>query len=153
MYIKQSMDRMGVMNPKNPFVIAQQEDEEKRRLGIESFNKRNKIKTTPQPSAAGRQQIQEDYLKKGITKQRQDSSYIDQRMDEIFGEGLRNAQAAERRKGARIDLENSRRDPIKEDKEKKEAKRKQLEKEQKAEFDRNLKNMATIADINKTNRS
>lgn len=113
MYIQQSMDRMGVMNPKNPFVIAQQEDEEKRRLGIESFNKRNKIKTTPQPSAAGRQQIQEDYLKKGIAKESQQKSFEDQRFNEIFGEGLRNAQAAERRKSAWMDLENSKRDPQK----------------------------------------
>lgn len=138
MYIEQSLSRFN-----DPLAAAHKEDERKRRG----------IKATPQPSAADRQQIQEDYLKKGITKQRQESSYIDQRMDEIFGEGLRNAQAAERRKGAWIDLENSRRDPIKEDKEKREAKRKQLEEEQRALHDRNLKNMAIVADINKTNRS
>ena len=138
MYIEQSLSRFN-----DPLAAAHKEDERKRRG----------IKATPQPSAADRQQIQEDYLKKGITKQRQESSYIDQRMDEIFGEGLRNAQAAERRKSAWMDLENSKRDPIEESREKIKRKKEEEEEKRRALYDRNLKNMAILADINKTNRS
>ena len=136
MYIERSLSRFN-----DPLAAAHEEDERKRRG----------IKATPNISDDPK--TPEEALRRQMQKKQAQEAAGDMYFDKVFGEGLRNAQAAERRKGAWIDLENSRRDPIKEDKEKREAKRKQLEEEQRALYDRNLKNMAIVADINKTNRS
>jgi hypothetical protein len=118
-----------------------------------SMNKFQGMSAPAQLSAEERQQIKENYLKKGIEKERQQKSFEDQRFDEIFGEGLRNAQAAERRKSAWMDLENSKRDPQKEFLKKKKAEEEEQEEKNRALYDRNLKNMSIIADINQKNRS
>jgi hypothetical protein len=136
MYIEQSLSRFN-----DPLAAAHKEDERKRRG----------IKATPNISDDPK--TPEEALRRQMQKKQAQEAAGDMYFDKVFGEGLRNAQAAERRKSAWMDFENSKRNPIKENKEKIETKRKQLEEEKNVAFDRQLKNMAIMADINKTNRS